>query len=464
MLTPSDLHSYQRDAINFALNKKSFGLFLPMGLGKTTITLTIINNRKRNSPGFKSLIVAPKSVATNVWPNEHRKWSHLDHLNVCRYDPTTTDVEIKTADIVVIHFEQMEKFFNRVPFALFTTLVIDESSRIKNAGSQRFKILKQAAKAIPSRVILTGTPMPQGLQDLWTQIGVLDYGERLGRSLTAFRTTYLEPDKINPRNKIVWKWRAKAGAEKDVINKISDIVLSIDRDSNLKMPDLTVSTHTIKWDERTQLAYKTFVDDMVLELTGEDTITAVSAGALVNKLVQFTSGNVYDEEGEAIPIHTHKLDYLVDLLEDAPPTIIFYHYKSSLAAIKSAVPHAKEYNNNPQVLTDWTAGKVPVLLLHPQSAGLGLNLQCNTAKYSQIMWYDLPWSGELYQQANGRLYRQGQEKPVVIHHLTMQNSIDEKVLQVLDKKISLEGAVLSELCIVVNTGDETSDDGGAIDR
>lgn len=444
MLTPHDLHPYQRQAIDFSVGKKSFGLFLPMGLGKTVITLTIIANRKRFSLAYKTLIIAPKAVASNVWPGEHAKWSHLGHMRVCRFDDKTPDQELKDADVVVTHFEQLEKFINRMPAAAFTMMVIDESSRIKNASSQRFKLIKQLAKIIPARIILTGTPMPQGLQDIWSQVGILDFGERLGKTLTAFRDRFLTPEKIDPRSRVVWKWKARPGAEAEVVNQTKDIILSIDRDSNLRMPELTVTDHNIAWNGNDYLSYKQFINDMVIDIQNE-TITAVSAGALVNKMLQYTSGSLYAEDGGAVKVQRAKLDYLCDLLEDAPPTIVFYNYKSALADIKLRLPHARCYNNDPDVLTAWGRGEIPVLLLHPQSAGLGLNLQCNVADYSQIMWYDLPWSGEFYQQANGRLFRQGQEKPVIIHHLMMANSVDQRVLGVLQNKITLEAAVLSAL-------------------
>ena len=414
-----------------------------MGVGKTVCALTII--KEANMP---TLIVAPKLIAETVWIQEARKWEHLSTLKISLIagSPATRSTVLNNpTDIVVIgidNFPWLVDQFEKKPWP-FKMLVLDESSRWKDPSTVRFKALKKVIRNTSRRIIMTGTPTPNGLQDIWAQVAILDLGDRLGKSLTAFRNTYLIPDKMNPHTRIVYKWKAKPGAQEIVEKKIADICYSLRAEDYLEMPRRNDIEHSIPWDNKSQ--YDQMLKDMVLDYDGE-TFTAQTAATLVNKLLQMTGGSLYNQEGESIDLSEEKLRFTQTMLEDfADPAIIFYHYKASLRKLQANLPEAQTYS--PEILDDWRVGKVKILLLHPQSAGLGLNLQCNVGNLAHIMWYDLPWSSELYLQANARIYRQGQEKPVMIHHLMMEGSIDQKVLAVLQGKITLQDALIKELSL-----------------
>jgi SNF2 family DNA or RNA helicase len=278
--------------------------------------------------------------------------------------------------------------------------------------------------------------------DLWSQVGILDLGDRLGKTLTAFRDLYMYVSERNKHTGEIYKWSVRPGMDRQIMDKISDICFSLRAEDYLTLPALTNLYHTIILPPEVMSKYKQLRKEMVSEIDGKE-VTAVSAAALANKLLQFTSGTVYSEEGEAIS-HGEKIEFLESLVEENPhPTLIFYHYKTALAKIREAFPDA-------QVLSDdnldmWRAGKVKVMLAHPQSGGIGLNLQCNEGQIAQVVWYDLPWSSENYIQANARVYRQGQEKPVIIHHLVADKTIDEQVVKVLDGKISAQEALMNDL-------------------
>ena len=291
---------------------------------------------------------------------------------------------------------------------------------------------------------MSGTPTPQGIQDLWSQIAILDFGARLGRTLTEFRSTYLDADKIDPYKRIVYKWRAKPGAEIAIQNKIKDICFSMKSEDYLTLPKATEINHSIQWTNKK--TYDKMVKDQVVEI-GDEVLTASTASVLTNKLLQITGGHSFNEDGESIELHKDKLNYLTELIEfNSQPTIIFHHYKKSKEYIQNLIPGIVT-EISPDVITQWQEGKIQYLLLHPQSSGIGLNLQNNTGHFANIIWYDLPWSSENYLQSNARILRQGQETPVNIHHLQMENSIDQKVLQVLQGKISLQEALMKELKI-----------------
>ena len=325
----------------------------------------------------------------------------------------------------------------------FDNLIIDESSRFKDPSTKRFKALKKHLKGFQRRIILTGTPTPQGLTDLWSQVGLLDLGERLERTLTAFRAKYLTPDKVNRQTHVVYSWKMQPGAEKAIKDKISDICFSLKAEDYLTLPKLTNIYHKVDISEQTRKQYDYLKKNMVVEIKKEK-ITAPTAAALAGKLLQFTSGAVYDEAGETQEVHRSKLEYLESIMEESSsPTLVFYHFKHSLQRIRLTFPEAVVLDDDN--IEAWRRGEIRMLLAHPQSGGIGLNLQCNVGDTAQTVWFDLPWSSENYIQANARIYRQGQEKPVIIHHLTVSNSIDEQVVKVLDGKINLQEALLNDL-------------------
>ena len=346
------------------------------------------------------------------------------------------------ADIYLINLENVAWLFENHPNQ-FQNLVIDESSRFKDSSTKRFKALKKQLKGFNRRIILTGTPTPQGVADLWAQVGILDLGHRLETSLTKFRDKYLQPDQFNRHTRVVYSWKPKSGAAKVIQDKISDICYSLKAEDYLQLPPLTSLHHKIELDPQVRNKYDTLRKDMVVDIKKEK-ITAPTAAALANKLLQFTSGAVYNEDGEAQEVHRSKLERLESLMEESSsPTLVFYHFKHSLQRLRLQFPEAVVLDDDN--IAAWCRGEIRMLLAHPQSGGIGLNLQCNVGDTAQTVWFDLPWSSENYIQANARIYRQGQEKPVIIHHLTISNSVDERVVAVLEGKITLQEAILESL-------------------
>ncbi len=347
------------------------------------------------------------------------------------------------ADIYLINLENVAWLCALSDKLVFTNLVIDESSRFKDPSTKRFKALKKHLKGFSRRLILTGTPTPQGMGDLWSQVGILDLGARLETSLTKFRDKYMMPDQMNRHTRVVYSWKLQPGAEATLNQKISDICYSLKAEDYLQLPECTKLYHSIQIEKPIRAKYDELRKDMVVDIKKEK-ITAPTAAALANKLLQFTSGAVYNEEGEAKEIHRAKLEYLESIMEESSsPTLVFYHFKHSLQRLRLQFPEAVVLDDDN--IEAWRRGEIRMLLAHPQSGGIGLNLQCNVGDTAQTVWFDLPWSSENYIQANARIYRQGQEKPVIIHHLVLDNSIDQQVVRVLEGKINLQDALLDAL-------------------
>ena len=349
------------------------------------------------------------------------------------------------ADIYLINLENVTWLIEAQPKLVFTNLVIDESSRFKDPSTKRFKALKKHLKGFSRRIILTGTPTPQGMGDLWSQVGILDLGERLETSLTRFRDKYMMPDQINRHTKVIYSWKLQPNADQIIKDKIEDICFSLKAEDYLQLPDLSTLYHKIEIEKPIKAKYDELRKDMVVDIKKEK-ITAPTAAALANKLLQFTSGAVYNEEGEAQEVHRSKLERLESIMEESSsPTLVFYHFKHSLNRLRLQFPEAVVLDDDN--IAAWRRGEIRMLLAHPQSGGIGLNLQCNVGDTAQTVWFDLPWSSENYIQANARIYRQGQEKPVIIHHLTIAKSIDEHVVDVLEGKINLQEALLDSLVL-----------------
>lgn len=442
MLKKKQMHEYQTRLVEKAKHIPNIGLFMECGLGKTVTALTIISEHL-DKP---TLIVAPKRIAQTVWAEECKNWEHLCHIKVGKIlgsPKSRLEALRSSSDIYVTNLENIVWLLEQPEAKKFRYLILDESSRWKDPSTKRFKALKKYLKQFDRKILLSGTPSPQSLSDLWSQVGILDLGQRLETSLTKFRAMYMDPGQRNRHTGVVYNWVLKQGADKIIKQKISDICFSLKAEDYLQLPDLTKLYHKIELDSEIKVKYNEIKKSCVLQI-GDSEITAATAASLTNKLLQFTSGAIYDEEGEWHEVHKAKLEYLESLLEEcSSPTLVFYHFKHSLKRIQEAFPQAHVLDDSN--IQAWRDGKIRLLLAHPQSGGIGINLQCNAGDTAQTVWYDLPWSSENYIQANARIYRQGQEKPVIIHHLCIERTIDEQVVNVLEGKINLQDALMNDL-------------------
>ena len=442
MFSKTNLHDYQKNILTEARKMPNLGLFMEPGLGKTVTALTII----QESPKGKTLVIAPKRVAESVWVQETKNWEHLSSIK-CGLVMGTPANRLKVLqsnlDVYVINLENVAWLIDSWPFPAFDYLIIDESSRFKDPSTKRFKALKKVLKTFKRRIILTGTPTPQGMADLYAQVGILDLGQRLETSITRFRDKYMHVAERNRHTGVIYKWGLNEGADIIIQNRISDICYSLRANDYLQLPKLTKLYHSITLDSDVRKKYNELKKNMVAEI-GTEEITAPTAATLTNKLLQFTSGAIYNEASESVPVHDTKLEFLESLLEESSaPTLLFYHFKHALQRILDKFPEAVVLSDDN--IQTWRDGKIKLLVAHPQSGGIGLNLQCNSGELAQCVWYDLPYSSENYIQANARVYRQGQTKPVIIHHLMVANSIDEQVVKVLEGKINVQEALLEAL-------------------
>lgn len=437
-------HDYQTRAKDFILEHPKAGMLLEMGLGKTVITLTAIDVLINELFEVdRVLVIAPKRVAEDTWTREHAKWDHLRHLRVSkvlgspeqrrRALAVDADIYVIGRDNVVWLVEQCRQGW---PFDM---VVIDELSSFKNPQAKRFRALK---KVIPkaSRVVgLTGTPSANGLMDLWAEIYLLDRGERLGHTLGAYREKYFRPGARN--GYVVFKWEPLRGSREKIEAAISDICISMSADDYLTLPKRIDNLIPVKLSPQKMKQYKTMEAEQLLHIDDED-VVALNAAAVMTKLLQIANGSVYSHEGNVVRLHDAKLEALLEIIDTTDsPVLIFYSYKHDLAAIKAAIPGARTLDG-PEDIAEWNAGRVQVLLAHPASVGYGLNLQEGG---HVIVWYGLTWSLELYQQANARLYRQGQDKPVIIHHLIAEGTVDEQVMRALQEKDMSQAALMAAL-------------------
>ena len=421
------LHAYQEYAKDWILAHPYCGLLLDMGLGKTLTTLSAIDELKNIfGINYKILIIAPKKVAEETWSTEIEKWDFdLTYSKVLGSTKQREQALAEEADIYLINRENIvwlvEYYKTKWPFGF---VIVDELSSFKSSKAKRFRALRKVRPKIERVVGLTGTPAPNSLIDLWPQMYLLDRGERLETSQTRYKNKYFYPDKQNGH--IVYSWGLRPGSEEAIYGQIEDICISMKAKDYLKLPPRTDNVVPV---QLSNLAtYKQMEQDLVLDFKGQE-VTAANAAVLVNKLLQLANGAIYDDEKQAIHIHDDKLDALENIVEDSQgqPILVFYQYQHDLDRIKARFPQAEELED----LDRWNQGEIPILLCHPQSAGHGLNLQKGG---HIIVWFGLTWSLEYYQQANARLDRQGQTDPVIVHHLVAQNTVDEKVLRVLQGK------------------------------
>lgn len=469
MLTESNLHNYQKACVEHIITHPFCGVFLDMGLGKTVSTLTAINYLMNDYCEINSvLVIAPKRVVESVWQEEAEKWAHLQHLRFSKIIGTQKQriaavMETK-ADVYIISRDNVAWLCalyggSKLPFDM---IVVDELSSFKSYKSVRFKALRGARPYLKRLVGLTGTPAPNGLIDLWPQIYLMDRGDRLEKTISRYREKYFRPGQTN--GNVVYSYNLMSDSEQLIHKKIEDICISMKADDYLEMPMRTDNYIKLRMPDDIKKQYDDFEKNKILDLLNtvetveeEDEdgnvtlvqkpveVNVVNAAALSNKLLQFANGAVYDEDKNVFPIHNIKLDALKEIVENSNGQSILvawtYQFDKDriLEYLKSYKPRELKTNKD---IEDWNAGRIQVMLAHPASAGHGLNLQ---AGGNIIVWFGQTWSLELYQQFNARLYRQGQQKGVIIHHLIMKGTHDEDVIQALKAKNKKQNALMDSI-------------------
>ena len=437
-------HEYQTYATNFILEHPVAAVLLEMGLGKSVITLTAIYELMLNRFEIqKVLVIAPLRVARDTWPAEIEKWEHLAGLTYSVAIGTETErlAALRSpAHLYLINRENVDWLITKsgIPFD-FDMVVIDELSSFKSHAAKRFKSLLKVRPTVKRMVGLTGTPSSNGLMDLWAEFRILDMGQRLGRYITHYRNNFFVPDKRNQQ--MIFSYKPRAGAEDAIYRLISDITISMKSADFLKMPECIINEVPVALSEKEWSVYQALKEDMVVDLKDEE-IDAVNAAVLSGKLLQMANGAVYNEEKDIIHIHDRKLDALEDLIEGAngKPVLVAYWYNHDLQRIKERFS-VREIKTS-QDIKDWNNSDIPVAVIHPASAGHGLNIQFGG---STIIWFGLTWSLELYQQTNARLWRQGQKSTVVIHHIIAKDTIDEDVMKALRKKEKIQSALIDSV-------------------
>lgn len=441
-------HNYQNYAKDFILAHKVSALFLDCGLGKTITTLTAINELMYDSFEIsKVLIIAPLRVAQSTWKDEIEKW---DHLNLLRYSIAVGDEKERlkalkqNSDIYIINRENVDWLVTKSGIDFnFNMLIIDELSSFKSHTSKRFKSLLKIRPYFERVVGLTGTPSSNGLMDLWAEFRVLDLGERLGRYITHYRNEYFLPDKRN--GAIIFSYKPQPNAEERIYRRLADMTISMKSTEYLKMPELILNELEINLDEEDQIKYKKFKKEMVMTIQ-EKEIDAINAASLSNKLIQIANGSIYDEDKKFYEVHNKKLDKLEEIIESAngKPVLVAYWFKADKERIEKRFK-VREIKTADDI-KQWNKGMIDLALIHPASAGHGLNLQSGG---STLVWFSLTWSLELYQQTNARLYRQGQKDTVVIHHLITKNTIDEDIIKSLKRKDKTQEALMKAVKAII---------------
>ena len=434
-------HNYQNYAKDFILAHKVSALFLDCGLGKTITTLTAINELMYDSFEIsKVLIIAPLRVAQSTWKEEIEKW---DHLNLLRYSIAVGDEKERlkalkqNSDIYIINRENVDWLVTKSGIDFnFNMLIIDELSSFKSHTSKRFKSLLKIRPYFERVVGLTGTPSSNGLMDLWAEFRVLDLGERLGRYITHYRNEFFLQDKRN--GAIIFSYKPQPNAEERIYRRLADMTISMKSTEYLKMPELILNELEINLDEEDQIKYKKFKKEMVMTIQ-EKEIDAINAASLSNKLIQLANGSIYDEDKKFYEVHNKKLDKLEEIIESAngKPVLVAYWFKADKERIEKRFK-VREIKTADDI-KQWNKGMIDLALIHPASAGHGLNIQSGG---STLVWFSLTWSLELYQQTNARLYRQGQKDTVVIHHLITKNTIDEDIMKSLKRKDKTQEALM----------------------
>lgn len=442
-------HDYQKYAIDYIESHPVTAVLLDMGLGKTVISLTAMSDLLFDSfEVHRILVVAPLRVARDTWPAEIGKWEHLSGLTYAVAVGTARERKaalMQNADITIINRENLGWLIDDsgIPFT-YDMVVLDELSSFKNHKSKRFRALMKVRPKVKRIIGLTGTPSSNGLMDLWAEFKVLDKGERLGRFITQYRNQYFMPDKRN--GEIIYSYKPLPHAEDAIYRRIGDITISMKSTDHLKMPELVSSQYEVQLSADERKRYEELKQDLVLNLHGDE-ITAANAATLTGKLSQLANGAIYSDDGKVIEFHDRKLDALEDIIEAAngKPLLVAYWFRHDLERIRRRFD-VREIKTSADI-ADWNAGNIPVAVIHPASAGHGLNLQ---AGGSTLVWFGLTWSLELYQQTNARLWRQGQEsRTVVIQHIIAANTIDGQILDALKRKDKTQAALIAAVKAVM---------------
>lgn len=439
-------HEYQEYCIEYIKDHPVSALFLDMGLGKTVTTLTALRDLMLDEMSVsKVLVIAPLRVARDTWPAEVSKWDHLSDLDISIIVGTAKERMAAlnhNAMVYVVNRENVKwlvEYYEKNGLRWdFDCVVIDELSSFKNYQSQRFKWLRKVRPFVKRWIGLTGTPTSNGLMDLWAEIGILDGGERLGRFIGRFRDSYFKPGSMNPSTGVVFSYIPRPGAEEQIYDRISDITISMKVLDYLKLPECVYVDHPVEMSDAERKLYDQLKKDLIIPLEDGD-IDAANAASLSNKLLQMSNGAVYDENKDPRFIHSRKLEMLEDLIEAAngQPVLVAYWFKHDRSRILTHLAKAGYSGadvrdlKSSEDIQDWNAGKIPIGLIHPASAGHGLNIQEGG---HILIWFGLTWSLELYQQTNARLWRQGQKNTVTIHHIITANTVDEDVLKALESK------------------------------
>ena len=442
-------HSYQQYCIDSIIYNKAVGLFLDMGLGKTVVTLTAIHDLRFNRWEIaKPLIIAPKKVAEATWSTEAAKWDHTKNMRIVKILGTSAQRMRALAtpgDVYVTNRENTQwivnHFRNDWPFDM---VVLDESSSFKNSTSKRFKAMRLVRSRIKKIVELTGTPASNGLEDLWAQVYLLDGGARLGPTLSAYRDKYFIPGRRNQTT--IFDYKPKDGSFEMIKQAISDICISMKAADYLTLPDMLVNDIPVALDSKARRAYMQLEAELLLQVD-DSTITAGSAGVLTGKLLQLCNGAIYDEDKNTVPIHDCKIEAFMELIEqlNGNHAFVLYNFQHDRERLLNALAKTNlrvRVYSRLQDQTDWNNGEIDVLLAHPASCGYGLNIQGGG---HHVIWFGLTWSYEQYDQSNKRLYRQGQEHPVVIHRLFIQGGMDETVMEALESKGDVQDTLLAAL-------------------
>ena len=451
-------HDYQKYAIEYIKSHPITALFLDMGLGKTVTTLTAIRDLMYDAFEVKRvLVIAPLRVARDTWPDELRKWDHLKELTCSVVVGTVAERRRalqQDADIYIVNRENLAWLYENSRLD-FDMVVLDELSSFKNHQSKRFRAMKAMRPKVKRIVGLTGTPTGNGLMDLWAEFRILDMGGRLGRYISQYRNLYFKPDKRN--GMVVYSYKPLPGAEEAIYHQISDITVSMKATDYLEMPELVSVAKEVRLSETEKKRYDELKKSFVLELPGGE-VTSANAASLTLKLSQMANGAIYTDDKNVVNIHDRKLEALEDLVESAngKSVLVAYWFKHDKDRIRERM-EARELKE-PQDFADWNAGKIPVALIHPASAGHGLNLQQGG---SILIWFGLTWSLELYQQTNARLWRQGQaDKTVIIQHIVAKDTIDERILNVLKHKDGTQAALIE--AVKADLGMTETENGGIL--
>lgn len=458
-------YMYQQNCIDRIISQKRVGLFLDMGLGKTVVTLTAIYKLMFGYFEIsKVLVIAPKRVAEGTWMQEKDKWSHLSMLHMSLVSGTAAQRKkalYSDADIYVIGRDNItwlvDFYKNAWPYDM---IVIDESSSFKSPSTRRFKSLARVSMKSERLVELTGTPSPNGMEDLWSQMYLLDAGERLESRYAWFRAKYFTPGARNSAG-IVYKYQAKEGSSDAILKKIADICVSMKSEDYLQLPDMVIDDIPVILDAQAAAAYKELSRNMILSLPDDDTdISVTSAAALSNKLLQLANGALYDEEGNVRHVHDCKLEAYIELVEslNGQPLLTFYSFIHDRDRISAALASAKikfRILNDSKDIEDWNSGKITVLLAHPASCAYGLNLQDGG---HHICWFGLTWNFEQYSQANKRLHRNGQHSTVFVHRLLCKGTRDDDVEEALEHKDLSQQYVMDSLKARIKAIKEEIDD------